>query len=739
MNTGKRATLAALFACGALPLLSGEELSLEWILSPENSRALQVPRCLWLPDDTLLFEDVRKPEAERALERFDPQLLERKPAVDPVKVIESWKSLLGEGKPPKWIGLPAAASADGKVLLYEREGDLFFLDLEKGSVRRVTNTDAVESAPRFSPDGGWLAYVRDNDLHAVEVASGRERRLTRDGSSTRLNGTLSWVYWEEIMDRRDQAYWWAPDSSAVLYLQTDESPVASFPIPDHEPPVPQVRWQRYPKAGGANPVARAGVVDFSGESTRWIDLGNPAPEYIARGMWLPDGKNVAIETLNRAQNRLDLWIVDRSSGERRRVHEETSSTWVDLHDDLYFLPAGERFLWLSERGGYRHLFLQGVNGGGAVDLTPGDCVVRSGRGIGTSGRSVAWIDSGAGQVLLHLAKPGPIETQLYRIEWNGRDMTRLSEGEGSHQITASPGGKFYLDEHSRSGVPPRLTLHRIDGSLLHVLAPSASEKLLPFALDPPQLFTVPADDGVPLQARLFRPSPLEEGRKYAAICYVYGGPGAPAIADRWDGTWYLWAQLLAKRGFAVFSVDNRSASDGGKAREETVFHHFYAEGELKDILAGVKHLKGLPFIDPERIGIWGWSGGGSNTLYAMTHCEQFRAGIAVAGVTDWRYYDTVYTERYMGRPSENQPGYRESSAANAAEKLHGRLLIVHGAADDNVHFQNSLRCVDSLIAAGKQFDLMIYPRRDHGIGDPAARRHLFQLMLDFWERNLKGR
>ena len=725
--------------CGARSRpLSGEDLTLEWILDPENSRSLQVPRCLWLPDDTLLVEDVRKPEAERGIERLDPQTLERKPAVDAAKALESWKSLLGEGKPPKWIGLPSEASADGKTVLYEREGDLFLLDLKTSSVQRVTNTEAAESVPRFSPDGRWLSYVRDNDLHAVEVSTGREKRLTHDGSSARLNGTLSWVYWEEIMDRRDQAYWWAPDSSAILYFQTDDSSVASFPIVDHEPATPHVRWQRYPKSGATNPVLRAGILDFPGESTRWIDLGNPAPDYLARGLWLPGGKAVALETMNRAQNRLEIWIVDRVSGERRRILEETSPTWIDLHDDLHFLPGGERFLWLSEAGGYRHLILRSMGGGGAVDLTPGDCVVRSGRGIGPSGRSVASIEPNAGHVLLHVATR-PIETQLYRVELTGSGMTRLSEGEGTHQVTASPGGKFCLDEYSRSGVPPRLTLHRIDGSLLHVLAPSATEKLAPFALEPPQLITVTADDGAALQARLFRPSPLEEGRKYPAVLYVYGGPGAPTIADHWDGTWYLWAQLLSKRGFAMFSVDNRSASDSGKAKEDSVFHHFYADGELKDILAGVKYLKHLAFVDPERVGIWGWSGGGSNTLYAMTHSEEFRAGIAVAGVTDWRYYDTVYTERYMGQPAENKEGYRESSPANSAEKLHGRLLLVHGTADDNVHFQNTLRFADALVAAGKQFDLMLYPRRDHGIGDPPARRHLFQLMLEFWERNLKAR
>ncbi|MBI4607053.1 MAG: S9 family peptidase [Planctomycetes bacterium] len=746
MKRGQRRTAWIVFCLSpalAAGVLRSDELTLEWILDPESSRALQAAHGIWLTDEVFLLDTPRRPEAERGIEALNARTVERKPAGDKAKVLEAWKGLVGEVKAPKWVGLPSAASSDGKTLLYARDGDLFLLDLESSALRRVANTEAPEEAARLSPDGRWLAYVRENDLHAAETATLRERRLTRDGGPTRRNGTLTWVYWEELMDRSDEGTWWSPDSSALLYLQTDESPVSQFPIVDHEPVVPRVRWQRYPKAGGANPSVRAGIVELEGGETRWIDLARAspdggAPEYVARGGWVPGGKAAALETLNRAQNRLRLFLADRSSGEARLVHEEASATWVNLHHDLHFLPGGERFLWVSERGGHRHLYLQSVKGEPPVQVTSGEWVLRQGHGAGPWKGSVAWIDFGRGTALYHAARPVPFETQVFRTSLEGKDEGRISEGEGTHAVKVSPGGSYFVDEHSRSGAPPRLTLHRSDGTLLSVIEASATDRLAGFGLTPPQLFTVPADDGTPLPARLFRPAAVEEGKRCPAIVYVYGGPGAPAVADRWDGTWYLWSQLLAKKGYAVFTVDPRSASDQGKAREDSVHRKFYGDVELKDILAGVRHLKSLPFVDPERVGIWGWSGGGTSTVYAMTRSKEFRAGIEVAGVADQRYYDTIYTERYMGRPEENEDGYRLTASAAGAADLHGRLLIVHGTGDDNVHVQNALRLADALIAAGKPFDLMLYPGRGHGIGDPAARKHLFRLMLEFWERNLKG-
>jgi dipeptidyl-peptidase-4 len=730
---------------------AAEDLTLEWILDHGNTASLGVPRFVWLPDETLLIDDHRKPQGERLLERLDPATLERKPLAGQAEILEAWKAAMAPREPPRRLGLPSAVSSKG-LSLYQHGGDIYLVDLMKAAaasggpspVRRVTNTEAAESSPRFSPDGRFIAYVRDADLHAADTSTGAERRLTRDGTADRLNGKLSWVYWEEITGRRDEAYWWSPDSSRILYLQTDETPVGRFPIVSWSEPGARVEWQRYPKSGAANPAVRAGIVDLAGSDTRWIDLGSPPPEYIARAGWLPGGEAVAIQTMDRTQSRLRLWVapaagpVDRDSpaGEPRLALEESAATYLNLHDDLHFLPGGERFLWLSEKDGFRHLYLCAVAGGAWRPVTSGSWPLRS-AGHDPPG-CVAWLDPAAETAYFHAARPTSLETQLHRARLDGGGLARLTEGEGSHRATFSPAGRFFVDEYSRAATPPRLTLHRKDGTLLSVIASSAADRLERFRLEPPVFLEVAAGDGTLLPAKLLRPSPLREGRKHPAIVHVYGGPGSPAVADRWEGPTGLWAQLLAQRGFAVLTIDPRSSMDRGKKLEETAFRRFYGGVELEDILCGVRHLKSQPFIDPARVGIWGWSGGGTTTLNAMTRSKEFRAGIAVAGVTDWRYYDTVYTERYMRLPRENEDGYRSSSVANAAGDLHGRLLLVHGTADDNVHLQNALRYVEALIAAGKQFELMLYPGRDHGIGDPAARRHLFRLMLDFWERELRG-
>ena len=717
------------------------DLTLDWILDPANLRALQTAQFLWLPDDSLLLDDPRRPEGERALERLDPASLERRPAAGAAAILESWKSMTGDGA-PKRLGLPLSVSPKG-ALLYARGGDLFVAWLDPPSpgkpLVRITNTEADEGSARFSPDGSFVSYVRENDIHVAEVATGRERRLTRDGAPSRLNGTPSWVYWEEILNRRDDAHWWSSDSKRILYLQTDESTVEPFPLAAFEPPTPNVRWQRYPKAGAVNPRARAGIAGVEGDragETVWVDLGPDPPEYIARVAWLPDGSGAALVTLNRAQNRCEIHVADAVTGKTRRIHEESSSTWINLHDELAFLPGGERYLWLSERKGFRDLFVQSASGGDSLQLTSGPWGTRAVHGS-RGARVVGKIDASRGKVIFHAARDASTETHIYAVGLDGSGLARLSEGPGTHTANVSPGGRWYVEEHSRAGLPPRLTLHRDDGTLVHVISPAATERLERFGLEQGGIFEIPSGEAR-LPARLLRPVPFAEGRRYPAIVFVYGGPGAPTVEDRWEGPSGLWMHLLARKGFATLAVDPRSASDRGKALEDLAHRNFYGDREIEDITAAVSHLKSLSFIDPDRIGIWGWSGGGTTTLQAMTRTKEFRAGIAVAGVTDWRLYDTVYTERYMKAPSENADGYAKSSPVQSAGDLHGRLLLVHGTADDNVHAQNALVFMNALIEKGKQFDLMLYPGRDHGIGDPAARKHLFQLMLAFWERELRG-
>lgn len=713
-----------------------EELTVEWIYSDASREPTALPRFQWLADNTAMFFDMQKPVAERTFEIFDPASGERKPALDRTKALQSLQAVLGEDQAPKRLRWPVAFDAAGRKAVYLLRGDVFVLHLRDAKVQRITETEATEKSVNFSPDGKKLAYVRENDLYVYDLERKKETRLTADGADTILNGTLSWVYWEEIFGRRDIGYWWSPDSRALAFLRTDESPVSVMHYVDFKPAVPRVITQRYPKAGGKNPIVRVGIVELAGSATTWVKLPQDAYEYIARVKWLPDGKRVSVQTMNRGQDRLDLYFAERNGGEIRHILQESDTAWVNINDDLYFLKDNKHFIWASERDGYAHLYRYTLDGKLVNQITRGAWAIRSsGGGVYWLRRAVAAIDEKNGRVYFTALEKSSIEKHLYRIKFDGTGMERLSQEDGTHAITFSPDGKYYFDVYSTARALPVLRLHRNDGRQLRVVAASRPELLAKFNLQRRALFTIPARDGFRLPASLLKPADFDPQKKYPVIFAVYGGPSAPRVADAWRSSLYF-DNILAKMGFLVAEVDNRSATAISKILENTINRQMSGDSELNDLVDAVKWFKSQPWVDPDRVGIWGWSGGGSFTLLAMTRSEEFKAGIAVAPVTDWHYYDTKWAEFGMKRPQDNPEGYEKTSLVKRAKDLHGRLMLVHGTYDDNVHPQNTWAFSDALIRAGIQFDMMIYPMRKHGISDRPARRHLFNKMLAFWQQNL---
>ncbi len=648
----------------------------------------------------------------------------------------SLQNLLGADDTPKTLSWPLAFDHTGKRALYLFKGDLFLLDLAKAEFQRLTTTPEEEKSANFSPDGNMLAFVRANDLYVYDIQSHAEKRLTTDGSETTLNGTLSWVYWEEIFGRRDIGYWWSDDSKAVAYLQTDESPVSLSYFVDFKPEVARLLKQRYPQAGGANPIVRAGIVDINTAKTTWVDLREAPYEYIARVNWLPDNQRLSVQTMNRAQTELDLFFVDRLTGKASHVLKETDPAWVNINDDLNFLKDGKHFIWESERDGYAHLYRYTMDGKLVNQITKGEWAVRSaGGGVYWLRQAVVAIDEKNGWIYSTALEKSSIERHLYRIKFDGSKMQRLTQADGSHSITFSPEAKYYFDVYSNHRTLPSLSLYSTAGKQMHVLAAPRPELLEPFEVQYAELFTIPAADGFPMPAELLKPKDFDPHKKYPLIIYVYGGPSAPTVADAWENSIYF-DQILLRKGYLVAQVDNRSATAISKKLENTINKQMSGEGERNDLLAAVKWLKSQPYIDSERVGVWGWSGGASFTLNLMTHSQEFKAGIAVAAVTDWHYYDTKWTELAMKRPEDNPEGYEKTSLVKSAKNLHGRLLLVHGTYDDNVHPQNAWSFVDELIKANIKFDMMIYPMRQHGIADRPARIHLYNTMLEFWQKNL---
>jgi dipeptidyl-peptidase 4 len=643
---------------------------------------------------------------------------------------------LGRVAPPRYLWAPG-----GQALLFISAKELFWYDLRTESAKNLLG-EGKESAgeaadiddAKISPDGRWVSFLREHDVWVVSSAGGADaRQLTRGGTEEIRNGELDWVYPEEL--DLGTAYWWAPDSSKIALLQLDERAVQKYPLVDELPYAPTVTEERFPEAGSPNPVARVGVVDVAGGEVRWMDTGSDQTALLARVAWLADSRRVAIERLNRVQNRLDLLFADAGSGKCESILTEQDKYWINLSGNgfgpdasgnLYFLADGKRFLWSSERSGFRHLYLYDLAGKQLAQITRGNWEVAD----------VAKIDEQAQAIYFTSTQKSPIERQFYRVAFSGGEPVELTHEQGTHGVSMAPDGKHFLDTYSTAMTPPQQRLYNADGSVVSTLEENKVAELESYHLQPEEFFTVPGADGTPLDAAMIKPNGFDASRKYPVIVMVYGGPHVQVVRDGWGYSTFLWNEMMAEKGFVIFMLDNRGSSGRGHNFETPIYHHF-GSAELADQVAGVKWLAKQPYVDSTRVGIWGWSFGGYMTCEAMLRAgDVFKAGFAGAPVTDWRRYDTIYTERYMGTPQDNSDGYRDSSPVNFAAGLKGKLLIAHATGDDNVHFSNSVALEEKFVDAQKYAEFLIYADRGHGISDRPARLHVFNRVTQFFVENL---
>ena len=751
--------VGALSACLALPARGQQResgLSVEKIYTRPGLTQPLAEGVAWSPDGKLLsFLQATGTPPKTDLWAIDPSRPHDSPRLladsdklrellPPSRKKDTQATGLGRVAPQRYAWAPS-----GKALLFIGDDNLYWYDLEnKAAKRLLADRPEDESGgiadARISPDGKWVSFLRSHDLWLLELASGRELQLTRGGSEDLRHGELDWVYPEEL-DLR-QAYWWSPDSAQIAFLEMDERPVTKYPLVDFLTITGETNWEPYPKAGAANPVVRLGVVQVpSAErlevTPRWMNTGADSSVYLARVNWLPDSRHLAIQRLPRSQKKLDLLVADVQTGATRVLLSEEDPHWINLSDDLYFFPDGERFLWYSESsgvpgalrpnpGGFRHLYLYNLDGKLLKQLTRGEWEVSS----------VDAVDAGHGDVYFTATEASVRERHLYRLALDWGEMERLTLDAGTHQVLFSPDKHFFVDTHSSATAPPAQYLQDAGtaDSLAHArrLAGGASPALETTRLLPVEWLAIPAADGTLLQALVIRPANFDPARKYPAIVRLYGGPHEQLVVDAWGGKAFLFNRLLAQKGFVIFTVDNRGSYGRGHAFEALIDRRF-GEIELADQLAGVVWLKRQPYVDAARIGVWGWSFGGYMTLTAMFRAaDVFRAGFAGSPVTNWRQYDTIYTERYMGTPQENPEGYRNSSPVNFAANLRGKLLIAAGTDDDNVHFGNTAELAEALINAGRRAELQLYPGRGHGISDQAAELHLFRHVLEFFLDNL---
>jgi dipeptidyl-peptidase-4 len=622
----------------------------------------------------------------------------------------------------------------GDSLLFIGSNSLVLLDLKTMALKSLVSSSTEIEDPKFSPDEKWVSFVRDSNLWVVTAAGGEAKALTTGGSEEVLKGKLDWVYPEELDTRT--AYWWSPDSSKLAYYEMDERPVTRYPIMDMSSPTGAMDYTRYPQAGEPNPIVRVGVVPVAGGETKWMDTGANTDVYLARVDWLRDSRRVAIQRLNRAQNQLDLLFCDAAAGASKTILTETDKYWINISDDLYFFSDSARFLWSSERTGFRHFYIYDLSGKQLSQVTSGDWEVSGTGGFGPRA-SQPGVDEAHGYIYFLSNKDDVRESQLYRVSLRDKSVTRVTQKPGSHGANLSPDHSAFVDTYSNSMTPPRQDLYRVDGSLIGVINDNKVPELESYHLSPVDFLNVSAEDGTKLYASMIKPANFDPSKRYPVLISVYGGPHAQVVRNAWGGGGLLWHEMLAQKGYIIFSLDNRGSWGRGHAFETPLYHQF-GKVELEDQLAGVKYLKSLPYVDAARIGIWGGSYGGFMTLEALFNAaDVFKAGIADAPVSDWKLYDTIYTERYMGRPQDNPEGYKNSSPAFQASKLKGKLMLVHGTGDDNVHFANSAEVINELIDGGHYPDrLMVFPGRGHGISDRAARMQLSEGITDFILNNL---
>jgi dipeptidyl-peptidase-4 len=632
-----------------------------------------------------------------------------------------------------------------KVWRQNTRGDFWTLDLASWQLRKLGGPDARPSTlmfAKFSPDGGRVAYVREHNLYVEHLDDGRIEQLTHDGSRTIINGTFDWVY-EEELNLRD-GFRWSPDGKRIAFWQLDASGVRDFDlIDDTDSLYSFVIPVQYPKAGTTNSAARVGVVSADGGAPVWLQVpGDPRNNYIARLEWAASPTELVLEHMNRAQDTIEVMLGDAASGKTRTVLTEHDSAWVNVVDDIRWLDGGKQFTWISERDGWRHLYLVSRDGRRVRPMTPGQFDLHN--PASAFGQPfVVGVDSAAGWVYYTASPDNATQLYLFRTRLDGKgkqERITPKNQPGYHLYEISPDGRWAFHTYSRLGVPPvveviRLPSHQRVRTLVSNQALRAAVARL--RRGTAEFTRVDAGHGLMLDGWIMKPPGFDSTKRYPVLFHVYGEPAGQTALDQWGGD-YLWNLMLTQQGYVVATFDNRGTpSPRGRAFRKAIYKKIGLVNSA-DQAGVVRTMRMWPWVDSTRIAVWGWSGGGSTTLNVMfRYPELYQTGMAVAPVPDERLYDTIYQERYMGLPQENEAAYHEGSPLFFADRLRGNLLLVHGTGDDNVHFQGTERLINALVAANRPFSLMVYPNRSHCICERAGTTlHLYSLLTRYLQQHV---
>ncbi len=574
----------------------------------------------------------------------------------------------------------------------------------------------------FSPDAKRIAFVRQNNLFVVDLISKQEIQITFDGEKNKIiNGASDWVYEEEF--GFDKAYEWSPDGNKLAYYRFDESQVKEFGMPIYGSLYPEYSTFKYPKAGERNSEVQILIYDLTSKKTIKSDLGTNQDQYIPRIKWTKNADILSCQRLNRLQNKLDLLFIESASGSAKVVLTENSSTYIDVTDDLTFLEDNKSFIWSSELGGYNHLYRYSLSGKLLNQITTGNWDVIAYKGF----------DEVSQTLFFTAAKSSSVNKDVCKVKVDGSNLKVISEKLGYNEPNFSKTFDYYINTYSNANTPAAYILYDKNGKQVRSLEENTNlqNKLKKYNLSNKEFMTIKTSDGTDLNTWMIKPSDFNASKKYPVIFVIYGGPGRNTVLNAWEGAAYMWHQHLAQKGYIVVSVDNRGTQYKGEKFKKLTYGNL-GMYETMDQIEAAKYIGNLPYVDKNRIGIQGWSFGGYLSSLCITKGNDvFKAAIAVAPVTNWRYYDSIYTERFLGLPKDNAKGYDDNSPINFTEQLKGNYLLIHGTADDNVHFQNTVEMVTSLQKANKHFDFMIYPDKNHGIGGGNTRLHIYTKMTNF--------
>lgn len=603
-------------------------------------------------------------------------------------------------------------------------GNIFLYELKTKSFKQLTDTEAEQVNIKFSNDGKLVGFVRDNNIFVIELESGKEKQLTFDGNDNIFNGKFDWVYEEEwsIID----GWSWSHDSRYIAYWQLNQSSVSEFPLVDYSSAPPKVKMMRYPKAGEKNSTVKIGIIEVATGQNIWVDIGNETDIYIPRIYWMPHNNQLAIFRMNRLQNKLEILQANPLTGTSEIIFEENNDTWIDIESSNYHFLKDGNFIFTSGKDGYNHIYILNLKDKKTPkQITKGKYDVVKILSVDEKGKVIYFTST----------EKSPLERHLYKVNFNGKNLKRISDEAGTHNINLSNNFKYYIDTYSNANTVPKVRLHSIDGKLITVIEENDLEALKEYKISRKEFFSFKTSDNVELNGWMIKPIDFDPNKKYPVLFYVYGGPGSQTVQDQWDRN-MLWYTLLNQKNYIIVSVDGRGTGGRGVNFEKIIYKNL-GKWETNDQIEAARYLSNFPFIDRNRIGIWGWSYGGYMSLMSiLIGNDVFKVAISVAPVTDWKFYDTIYTERYMQTPELNPDGYKEGSVLNYVKNLKGKLLVIHGTDDDNVHWQNTISLANELQKHNKQFYTMFYPGKDHGISGNTTRLHLYTLITNFIMENL---